>query len=169
MKKTVFSLLLLGAVFAFSSCEGVIHDWTTSYLYLTIFDEDGTNLLDSLSEGYLLAAGDAVVSFPEGYHVQPTVVKVSDSDSSSETRTFCEPWYGGVITTNPEGVACIRMGAFNEGTDTEVTLTFADGSEIVVSVYHCARLSIGGERLVSKESVVSAPKHWKVKAKLLWY
>ena len=167
MKKTVFSLLLLGAVFAFSSCEGVIHDWVPSYLYLTVFDEDGTNLLDSLSEGYLLAEGDAVVSFPEGYYIRPTVVKETESAFSSYTRDILDPWYGGVITTNPEGVACIRMGAFNEGTDTEVTITFADGSEIVVSVYHCARLSIGGERLVSKESVVSAPKHWKVKAKLL--
>lgn len=166
MKKTVFSLLLLGAVFAFLSCDDVIYDWATASLYVTITDADGSNLLDPSSPGYLLADGDALLSFPEGDHRGPSIVRSHASDSSSATRAYVGPWVGALVKNNPKGEPSIFIGEFNEGTDTELTLTFADGSDVVISVYHCARIAIGTPRLRTKASVVSAPKGWKVKADL---
>lgn len=168
MKRTAFSLLLLGAVFAFSSCEtNVYYDWVSASLYVTITDADGLNLLDPLSDGYLLAAGDAVLSFPDEYYIKPSVVRTLSAESSAMgTRAYFGPWVGAWVKDNPDGEPSIFIGEFNQGTDTDLTLTFADGSAVVINVYHVARSHITGPRLLTKTSVVSAPDDWNVKADL---
>ena len=167
MKRTLFSLLLLGAAFAFSSCETGIYDWVTASLYVTITDADGQNLLDPMSEGYLLAAGDAVLSFPEGYYIKPSVVRTPYAETSAMgTRAYVGPWVGALVKDNPDGQPSLFIGEFNQGADTDLTLTFASGEAVAISVYHVARPHITGPRLLTKSSVISAPDGWNVKVDL---